>query len=97
MLALKLCESKSNLIFENTSMGLKLSILSSSGQSSLKVTGEGANVEIQQARDDPWHVNMETQGSPRVSPWRAWVEVATASKRAKELPDEQLRDLIGKW
>ncbi len=61
-----------------------------------ELTGEGANVEILQAKDDPWRVNMETQDLPMVSPWRAWVEVANASGRTKELADELLNDLKGR-
>ena len=61
-----------------------------------ELTSEGANVEYLQAKDDPWRVNMEIQDLPKVSPWRAWVEIANAGGRTKELADELLSDLTGR-
>lgn len=50
-------------------------------------TESGANVELIRAESDPWQVHMTRHGLPRVSPWRAWLEVATVKGRTEELAD----------
>ncbi len=56
-------------------------------------TDSGANIEFVQTRQDPWRVHMNTEGLPRVSQWRAWVEIARAEGRTQELAAALLADL----
>lgn len=57
-------------------------------------TGEGANVEFLKSKQDPWQVNMNiAENPPRVSKWRAWLEVAHASGRTQELADALISEL----
>jgi hypothetical protein len=56
-------------------------------------TDSGVNVEFVQAKDDPWRVHMSSDDLPRVSKWRAWLEVSHAEGRTQELADALLSDL----
>ncbi|WP_309710666.1 hypothetical protein [Armatimonas sp.] len=58
-------------------------------------TGEGASIEFLQSKDDSWRVHRSLEGIARVSPWRAWLEVARVEGRTKELADALLTDLGG--
>ena len=58
-------------------------------------TGEGANLELLQSKDDPWRVHRSLDEVSRVSGWRAWLEVANVEGRTKELADALLMNLVG--
>lgn len=60
-----------------------------------QAVGEGANIELLQAKDDPWRVHRSLEGTARVSGWRAWLEVSRVEGRTKELADALLTDLGG--
>jgi len=61
----------------------------------LEPTTEGANIELVQAKDDPWRVHRDTTGIPMVSGWRAWNESANATGRTQELADALFLHLKG--
>jgi hypothetical protein len=63
-------------------------------QSEMQETGEGANIEIVWQRNSPWQQHRDTHLSPKVSPWRAWIEVSNASGRTRELADALFGNLI---
>lgn len=50
-------------------------------------TESGANIEVLQAENDPWQVHTTRHGLPKVSPWRAWLEIAAVPGRTEELAD----------
>lgn len=56
-------------------------------------TDEGANLALTQAKEDPWRVHRYFDGLPRVSKWRAWLEVANTEGRTQELAEALLSDL----
>jgi hypothetical protein len=57
-------------------------------------TEEGANLELIQVKDDPWAVHVDQKADlPRVSKWRAWLEIDNISGRTEELADAMLKDL----
>ncbi len=58
-------------------------------------TESGANVEFVRSKGNPWRVKMtEAEGLQRVSPWRAWVEIASSGGRTQELADEFIEKLL---
>jgi hypothetical protein len=59
-------------------------------------TTSGANVEVVRSKGDPWRVKMNKEGLRRVSPWRAWVEIANVGGRTQELADELIEKLLKK-
>jgi hypothetical protein len=60
-------------------------------------TTEGHNLEICQARYDSWQVHAEFTDFPRVSAWRAWMEIAQATGRTQELAEALLAKLTQPW
>lgn len=58
-----------------------------------QTTDEGANVEFTQCKEDPWQVYMNHEEIPRVSKWRAWLEIANTGGRTQELADALLAEL----
>ena len=62
-----------------------------------KETNDGANLELLRFTHDPWQVHMNSEGMPRVSNWRAWIEVSHANGRVQELADALLAQLEEKW
>jgi hypothetical protein len=56
-------------------------------------TDSGANVELYQAKRDPWSVHSQYDGIPRVSRWRAWCEIAKTQGRTHELAEAMFSDL----
>jgi DNA-binding transcriptional regulator YhcF (GntR family) len=61
--------------------------------SGFQQTDEGANIEFVQAKGDPWQVHMNPDGLPRVSKWRAWLEIAIVEGRTQELAEALLSEL----
>lgn len=59
----------------------------------LEQTDFGANIEIMQVKEDPWQVHRNADGLPRVSKWRAWLEVSHAEGRTQELAEALLSDI----
>ena len=53
----------------------------------------GANIEFVQAKSDPWQVHRNTDGLPKVSSWRAWLEIAKAEGRTEDLAECLRSDL----
>ncbi|HEY3333314.1 MAG TPA: hypothetical protein VGK19_24980 [Capsulimonadaceae bacterium] len=60
-------------------------------------TEEGANVEFLTSSSDSWNVHVKTEALPRVSGWRAWVEISREEGRVKELADALLTQLESTW
>jgi hypothetical protein len=56
-------------------------------------TDSGANIEFLRVKENPWRVHLSAEGLPRVSKWRAWLEIANAEGRAQELAETLLSDL----
>ena len=56
-------------------------------------TASGANIEFVQSKENPWRVHRNSDGLPRISKWRAWLEVANAEGRTQELAEALLSDL----
>lgn len=54
---------------------------------------EGVNLEIVQAKGDPWRHHRDISALPQLSPWRAWLEVSAASGRVGELAETLLKRL----
>jgi hypothetical protein len=50
-------------------------------------TDAGANIEFVQTKGDPWRVHANAGNLPRVSKWRAWVEIANTEGRTQELAE----------
>jgi DNA-binding transcriptional regulator YhcF (GntR family) len=60
-------------------------------------TDEGANIELVRLSNAPWQVHMNADGLPRVSKWRAWIEVSRAKGRVQELADALMIKLEEEW
>ncbi len=56
-------------------------------------TEEGANLEFVTSKDDPWRVHRNSEGAPKVSKARAWIEIADRGGRTEELADALLQEL----
>ena len=56
-------------------------------------TDSGANIEIFQTEGDPWRVHAAGGDLPKVSRWRAWLEIANAEGRTQELAETLLSEL----
>ena len=56
-------------------------------------TDSGANIEIFQTEGDPWRVHATDGSLPKVSRWRAWLEIANAEGRTQELAEALLAEL----
>lgn len=54
-------------------------------EAGLEETGEGANIEILQSKGDPWRRHRSEDALPKVSAWRAWMEISQATGRTGEL------------
>lgn len=54
---------------------------------------EGVNVEFVASKEDPWRVHREQDSLAKVSPARAWLEIAEMSGRVQELADALLLKL----
>jgi hypothetical protein len=59
----------------------------------LERTNEGANIEFVASRDDPWCVHRNSEGLPKVSKARAWLEISEVSGRTQELANA----LFSEW
>lgn len=66
-------------------------------EAGVEETMEGANIEFVQAKGDPWRRHRDTISVPRVSAWRAWQEVSTASGRVGELAEHLLKQLQSRF
>lgn len=56
-------------------------------------TVDGANIEFLQAKDDPWRVHVNRNDLPKISKWRAWIEITNMKGRTQELAEALLSDL----
>ncbi|RYZ90501.1 MAG: hypothetical protein EOP06_07845 [Proteobacteria bacterium] len=57
-------------------------------------TTEGHNIELCQAPYDPWLTYAQSTNFPRVSAWRAWMEIAQSTgARTQELAEKLLANL----
>ena len=56
-------------------------------------TEQGANLEIVRAKGDGWRPHRDSQGLPKVSAWRAWMEISAAGGRTGELAEALLGQL----
>ena len=59
----------------------------------LERTEEGVNVEFVASKGNPWRVHREQEGLAKISPTRAWLEIAEMGGRVQELADALLLKL----
>ncbi len=60
-------------------------------------TAEGTNLELTAFDHDSWQIHREREGIPRVSRWRAWIEISQAKGRIQELAEALLKRLEDEW
>lgn len=65
--------------------------------SGFQETDEGANIEFVKTKKDSWQTHINREQLPKVSRWRAWLEISHAKGRTKELADILLKDLKESW